>query len=198
MTIALTTAASLLTVIIGALLAYRYNDTLHRRQQWLARVNLQLAEFYGPLYAIAATSGSTYEHFRSMHRPNVEEYFDGPPLTQAEIEAWKRWLHAVFMPKNRRMHEIIMTKSHLIIEDSMPKPLMDLCAHVSAWEAVMWRWSNGDYSQLDADCPWPRGFVTYIDNSFNVLKSRQLQLLILVQPAKSLRQKIQGRRRHKK
>jgi hypothetical protein len=41
------------------------------------------------------------------------------------------------MPANRTIHELIVTKTHLLDDDEMPAVLLAFLAHVSGYEVTM-------------------------------------------------------------
>ena len=73
--------------LIGAYLADRYKAARAAR---LARIDRQLAEYYGPLLALASASNRTWKEFRRKYRPDGQ-FWSGSdqrrPLTQLRTPA---------------------------------------------------------------------------------------------------------------
>jgi hypothetical protein len=51
------------------------------------------------------------------------------------------------MPGNRRIHELILSKADPLVENDMPQVLLVFCGHVLAYEVVLTRWEEGDFSE---------------------------------------------------
>jgi hypothetical protein len=172
----ITAAASVLVALLAGLLTYRNNQRLGLRQDQLARVNAQLEEFYGPLLALSQASNRAWLAFRRRYRPGGP-YFDGTE-TEADRNNWVHWMREVFIPTNRRIYEIIVTKAHLLDDDEMPPCLLDLCAHVAGYEAMVKRWDKGDTTELTSLLNHPsEPFLQYVSESFARLKHLQQELL---------------------
>jgi hypothetical protein len=59
----------------------------------------------------------------------------------------------------------------------MPTSLLVLCAHVSAYEVVLHRWEQGDFSEHTALINYPSDLEEYATRTFRRLKHKQLELL---------------------
>src|SRR5271167_1771337 len=103
---------TVLVALAGFAATHQNNLSLARRKDRLDRVNRQLSDLYGPLLAMVSGSTQSWEAFRMRYRSTVVSYFDpSTPLTQAEEEAWRRWMRHVFMPLDTRMEELVITKA---------------------------------------------------------------------------------------
>jgi hypothetical protein len=88
------------------------------------------------------------------------------------------WLSTVFMPLNRQMRDVIVTHADLLEEGDVDPCLLDLCAHVAAYEAILKRWESHDYAEHAAPLVFPRHELSeYASDSFRRLKSRQKAFL---------------------
>src|SRR5262245_20332544 len=128
----ITTLATVSLAFIGFLSTYLNNLRLSQRSEKLARVNRQLSELYGPLFALTHASDTAWNAFASEKGPghiNIFEMEHSP--TESELQEWRLWMTTVFMPINLRMYEIILSKSDLLIETKMPECLLQFCAHVT-------------------------------------------------------------------
>lgn len=180
MTTWITTAASLLVAVLAGLFAYRNNQLLHRRHARLERVNSQIGEFYGPLFSIIEANHAAWDRFRKEVRTGDHPLFENGPLTPEEATIWIQWMLTVFMPSNRRMYELVVTRAHLLLGEQMHQSVLDFCAHVAYYEVLVSRWKVDDYSELTSPLEWPAGFREYVRKSFADLKSQQQKLLALV------------------
>jgi hypothetical protein len=174
----ITTVVTITLAFIGYLITYLNNLRLSQRAERIQRVNRQLAELYGPLFAMSQASKIAYHAFRSANRPQ-QAYFDvEKPPNEKELEAWRLWMTTVFMPVNLRMYELMLSKSDLLIEAQMPEGFLSFCAHVTAYQAVMKKWENNDFSEHRSLVNHPRKLLEdYLDESFRKLKTEQEALL---------------------
>ena len=173
---------------VGYLVTYRTNLRLSQRKERLDRVNKQLAEFYGPLFAMVHASSSAFEAFRDTYWSGRRQFFQqGVQPTYRDIIAWRRWVTHALMPLNRRMVDVIVTHSDLLREQELPKCLLDLCAHVAGYEPVIARWADPNFDSLAAeDHLSPIAFPgedlkPYVAESFAALRREQAELIALVQ-----------------
>jgi hypothetical protein len=174
----LTAVSGLLVAALGATLAYVNAQRLAQRQARLERVNRQLEELYGPMLALSEASSSSWKVFRAHYRPGGSFFDDGPPPTSEEKGAWIMWMNTVFMPANRAVYQLIVTKTQLLDDDDMPPELLAFLAHVSGYEATMAAWKDGDHSRLTSLIDHPgEAFTEYAQTTFSTLKHRQQALL---------------------
>jgi hypothetical protein len=164
--------------VVGLFITYANNLRLARRKDRLDWVNRQLSDMYGPLLSLSTASEAAWHEFRRTWRPYVGPYWGKPDPTEEECAAWRTWMSAVFMPLNRRMRDVVVERSDLVDEPSMPVCLIDLCGYVAAYEAVITQWADGDLSQHAIDLNFPSEAVSkYAQASFARLKAEQRQLL---------------------
>jgi hypothetical protein len=170
-----------ITVILafsGYLITYLNNVRLSQRAGRLERVNRQLAELYGQLFALSQASDRAWQAFRRKYRYGKMYFDEGAPPTVEELEAWRLWMSTVFMPNNLRMYELVLSKSDLLIESEMPQCLLDFCAHVTAYQTVMKKWEINDFSEHTSLIPYPaKSLNEYIRKSYVGLKAEQQRLL---------------------
>ncbi|WP_257463589.1 hypothetical protein [Archangium lipolyticum] len=175
-----TTLASVLLAVSGYLAAHASKLRLDQRTSQLNRINTQLSDFYGPLLALGSATSTAWLQFRKKYRPGRAFFGEGAPPTEQELVAWRTWMKEVFMPSNLRMAELVTTKSDLLIEDHIPPCLLTLCAHVAAYQAVMKRWEEKDFSEHSSLVNFPTEVLDYAHKSFLHLKAEQSRLLGLV------------------
>jgi hypothetical protein len=171
-------AVAVVVALFGAVAAYANALRLARRKDRLDRVSRQLGEFYGPLFSLSAASNRSWDEFRREHRPGGAYWHQSPPPTADEAQAWRTWITTVFMPLNRRMRDVVVIHADLIVEDDIPQCLLDLCAHVSAYEAILAQWERGEFQENKPPLPFPRQRLNdYVGPEFRRLKTEQAGLL---------------------
>jgi hypothetical protein len=175
---ALTLFVPATVVAVSWFVAFQHNLRLAERRDQLDRVTSQLRDFYGPLFAMASAGASSWSVFRSIYRFEVDSYWnDPPPPTAEEAVAWRLWMTEVFMPLNRQMQQIVVARADLLEESEMPGCLLDLCAHVAAYEPILKRWERSDFSDHFPPLPFPPTLFPYLSTSFSRLKGKQRILL---------------------
>ncbi|MGW0738163.1 hypothetical protein [Streptomyces sp. NPDC002851] len=165
---------------IGYLMTYLNGLRLAQRQARLTRVNQQLSDFYGPLFALMEANSRTYDTWSETYaRPDGRDPFrhDTPP-TEQELAEWRTWATTVFIPNIQAMRDVVVTKADLLIEEEMPQALLQLCAHVSGYEITAARWAQGNYEEHLSVISFPgRALREYIRDRFTQLKREQARLL---------------------
>jgi hypothetical protein len=175
---ALALAVPALVAVAGYLLTYRNNLRLAERKDRLDRVTHQLSDFYGPLLALSNANQAAWRVFRTLYRSGVPGFWDDPPPTDDEAAAWRLWMVTVFMPLNREMRDLVVRRADLLDEAEVPEGLLDLCAHVAAYEAVLNRWQAGDFAEHRTPLNFPAEAVaSYASSRFKHLKAEQNRLL---------------------
>ena len=173
----ITTIVTVVLTLLGYLITYANNVRLAQRTERLNRVNKQLGEFYGPLFALIYSSDASWRAFRQKYRPHQGYFGDDKQPTDQELERWRLWMTTVFMPSNLRVYELIVSKADLLIESDMPKCLLDACAHVAAYQAVLKKWEKQDYSEYNSLLDFPSEVLPYCRQSFQKLKAEQAKLI---------------------
>ncbi|MCZ0990495.1 hypothetical protein [Streptomyces diastatochromogenes] len=166
--------------LIGYLATYLNGLRLAQRQARLTRVNQQLSDFYGPLFALMEANSRTYDTWSVKYaRPDGSDPFrhETPP-TEQELAEWRIWATTVFIPNIKAMRDVVVTKADLLIEEEMPDALLQLCAHVSGYEITAARWAQGNYEEHLSVITFPgRALREYIRDRFTQLKREQARLL---------------------
>ncbi|MYV61143.1 hypothetical protein GTW37_18385 [Streptomyces sp. SID4931] len=173
-----TTTVSL--AFVGYLVTYLNGLRLAQRQARLARVNQQLSDFYGPLFALTESNARAYEAFCEKYaRPDGVHPFDHDiPPTEEELAEWRIWATTVFLPNIQKMRDVVVTKADLLIEEEVPPVLLELCAHVSGYELTAARWASGEFGEYKYVIQFPgRELKEYTTTRFARLKTEQAALL---------------------
>ncbi|MEU7551859.1 hypothetical protein AB0B01_05735 [Streptomyces sp. NPDC044571] len=165
---------------VGYLTTYLNGLRLAQRQARLARVNQQLSDFYGPLFALMESNSRAYEAFCEKYaRPDGVHPFDHDiPPTEEELVEWRIWATTVFLPNIQKMRDVVVTKADLLIEEEMPPVLLELCAHVSGYEITAARWASGEFREYKSVIQFPGPELKeYTTTRFARLKMEQAALL---------------------
>jgi len=161
-----------------ALLAHRTAVDLANRKSKLERINHQLKQLYGPLYALSNASHRAWVTFRTAHRPGGPFFDDDDKPTETDIKAWRLWMATVFMPLNIEMERLVLSNMDLLYGETMDECLVDLCAHVEAYKTVIERWKADDFSVHYTPIDFPGDALRqYVGERFTELKREQQRLL---------------------
>jgi hypothetical protein len=167
--------AAVLTIVLaffGYLVTFMFTRTMARRADRLRLVDQRLNEFYGPLYVATVAGNIAY---RSLLKKQGKTQCH--PIRDDDMKEWMLWMTTIFMPLNDIREKIIIEKAHLIVEEEMPRCLLDFVTHVVGYKAVVAKWAEGDYSERRSTIGWPPEFDIYVERSYQALKARQMQLL---------------------
>ncbi len=171
-----TVVVSIGLALLGYLATYINARILTRKKDRLELVNMRLNEFYGPLYVASKAGRIAYEALLTkLGRKAVFEAGEEP--SQTELEEWFLWMRTVFTPLNEVQEKLIIGKAHLIVEEQMPKCLLEFVTHVVGYKAVLAKWENGDFSEKYSLIDFPPDFDEYVTRSYADLKSQQTRLL---------------------
>jgi hypothetical protein len=171
---------AILVAVVAASLSYAHARRLQRRQARLARLNAQLEELYGPLYATLEASRIAYRRLLDRLRPGQSSLFDpdAPPPNEEELRIFRQWVEVVSHPRATRAYELIINKAHLLVEDEMPGCLLQFLAHKAGYDVLTQRWKDGDYSEHLSVVRHPGDdLYDYLRRSFTQLKGEQAREL---------------------
>ena len=174
-----TLSVTVLVAAAGFFATYLNNLRLARRKDRLDRVSKQLSDFYGPLLALSGAADSSWVGFRDKYRPGTPYFFDSEdPPTEEETELFRLWMRHVFMPLNVRMVDVVTNKADLLDEPYVPEFLLQLCAHVASYQAILQQWDNEDFSENAPEIGFPgEEIIQYAAVTFGRLKAEQNDLL---------------------
>ncbi|NLU74426.1 hypothetical protein HCC61_17350 [Streptomyces sp. HNM0575] len=176
------TVVTIALAFVGYLATYFNGVRLTQRQERLSRVNRQLSDFYGPLFALTETNNRVFKAFmeHTATRPDGRSPFaaGGEPPTDEELAEWRLWVTTVFLPTIRAMRDIVVTKADLLAEQQVPAVLLELSAHVSGYEIMEAQWARGDNTRHYSDVWFPAEELSlYARQAFAQLKEEQSSLL---------------------
>ena len=173
-------SAAICVAVLGALLTYIYNRRLQRRQARLARLDAQLEEFYGPLYAMFQARHKAHLRFVDVLRPGHSSLFapEAEPLNDQELRLWRLWVETSHRHQSSPAYDVIITRAHLLIEDEVPECLLEFCAHKAGYDVLIERWKQGDFAEHLSVVRHPGDVLhSYLQQSFTRLKHEQAREL---------------------
>ena len=176
----ITTLVTIVLAFVGYMITYLNNLRLSQHKDRIDRVNRQLGEFYGPLFALVNASQITRMKFLEKYADGRTSFFKSEKKikhSEKDLKTWRHWMKTVFMPINIRIYELILSKSDLLIESNMPICLVELCAHVASYRVVLEQWEQNNFSEHIALVSFPKEINDYAKKSFVLLKSEQEKLL---------------------
>lgn len=175
-----------ITLAIGGYLYSYFHDlATAKRQAQLERVNLQLRNLYGPLFALTQVSEKVWIEFREKNRPPyTESYWNSTPKpTKEQGQEWRIWISSVFMPMNTKMESLILENADLLEGSEMPDVLIDLSAHIAGYKAILAKWKNNNKVENTFEAntsffKYPgRSLKEYAYRNYNFLRGRQRELI---------------------
>jgi hypothetical protein len=177
----ITASASIVVAVLVFMLNRSHQFYFERRQVELSRINAQLRDLYGPLYALVQVNEMIWDAMKDNSIiPSRDSRIKIQELNNDSLETWKTWLNNSLMPINLRMRELIIGYADLIIENQIPNTLLTFCAHVSTYEVLLRSEGEEGLTLRDALIRHPGDeFVDYFGRSFVTLKAEQARLLAL-------------------
>lgn len=177
----LSICVTILVALGGWYFVYQNSRATAARSAQLERVNRQLRDLYGPLYARLAAGDKVWAAFWEKHRPEHgrNRYFtEGVELSEKELETWRTWMKTVFEPMNAACEEVILNNVDLIESEEIPSSFVDALAHIAAYKAVLDAWERGDHSVHISVNNWPRKeIMDIVEPEIKKLRKRQKELL---------------------
>lgn len=173
---------TVLLAVTGYAVTYQNTLRLTRRKERLDRVDRQLRELYGPLYALMESADKSWRAFRvQIERPTGSFWDADTPPTEQERAAWRLWMRHVLMPLNLRIEAVLVERADLLEGNEMPASLLDLLAHIAAYKAVLRGWEEGDYSRHISVIDYPIEANRYVKREYLKLKELQQTLIGVVE-----------------
>ncbi|PZT74301.1 MULTISPECIES: hypothetical protein [unclassified Streptomyces] len=153
----ITLAVTVGLAFAGFVITYLNGLRLAQRQERLARVNRQLSDLYGPLFAPTEANSRIFAAFleRNARADGRSPFAHETPPTDEELAEWRLWVTTVFLPNIRAMRDLVLGHADLLREPVMPPLLLQLCAHVSGYEITAARWAQGGYEHHLSVVPFP-------------------------------------------
>jgi len=172
--------AAIVTIIgwlVTHILQVRRDEGRRRVDALLRFTERQLDELYGPLALLVVEGRRTYlDLLDVVGRDKV--FQDGQDLSPTDLAAWMFWAENDFIPRNEKIKQLLITKTHLIEGTSLPESYLRFLNHHNSWIIQHLRWKRDGvayswHSRID----WPKEFETDVLNTFAALKVRHTELI---------------------
>jgi hypothetical protein len=161
--------------LVSHILLIRREDKNRKMDSSLRFIERQLEELYGPLaFFIWESTRAFKDLLETFGRDNI--FTSGETLPEQELKVWLFWVDNYFFPKNEKIRELLMTKTHLIEGDEMPESHIRFLEYYNSWKMDHMRWQKeGIPYSWHSKMNWPKEFDSEIINTFKNLKARQSQ-----------------------
>lgn len=164
----------------GYLFKYVNDVRMTRHRDRLERVNKQLRQLYGPLYALTLAGDAAWRLFRKRYRPNRPFWIDGDDPSSPDGDAWRLWMTTVFVPNHEQMERLVLENADLLMEPMMEPALVALCAHIASYKPVLRMWREKNFAETVGALPYPKeALMRYAEESYRHIKGEQARLLAL-------------------
>ena len=148
-----------------------------QKEAALRHVERQLEELYGPLTFLIHEGRRTYaDLLENLERDHV---FEGDePLPEDEQKMWLFWIENSLMPKNEKIRQLLMSKTHLIDGSRFPDSYVTFLDHHNSWTINHLRWKEeGIPYRWRSKIDWPKPFDREVLDTFKKFKGIHARLL---------------------
>ncbi len=166
--------------LVSHILISRREDENRRIEASLRFIERQLEELYGPLaFSVWDSTRAFTDLLETLGRSYV--FHPDRPLPEDELKVWLFWLDNFFFPKNEKIKELLMTKTHLIEGDEMPASYIKFLEYYNSWNIDHLRWKKESIAySWHSKMNWPEQFSLDIINTFKSLKAQQSRYKVKV------------------
>ncbi len=143
----------------------------------LKHVERQLEELYGPVAFLLYEGRRTFiDLLDTLGRDFV--FKEGEPLPEDELKTWLFWAEHSLIPKNEKIKQLLMSKTHLIEGSRFPDSYVAFLDHHNSWTINHERWKQDrvEYS-WHSKINWPDSFGKEVLSTFESLKAKHAALL---------------------
>lgn len=148
-----------------------------KREALLRYTEKQLEELYGPLAFLIIEGKRTFTDLLEIFgRKHV--FLDNQPLSEDEYKTWLFWAENDFLPRNDKIKNLLMNKTHLIEGNEVPDSYIKFLDHCNSWQINHRRWEkeNKEYSWR-SKIDWPKEFSHDVLETFKSLRERHAALI---------------------
>lgn len=159
--------------LVSHILLTRREEEKRKMDASLQFIDRQLEELYGPLAFLIWESDRAFKDLlETLGRSFV--FHSERPMPEQELKIWLFWLDNFFFPKNEKIKELLMTKTHLIEGEEMPVSYIKFLEYYNSWKMEHLRWQKEEvpYS-WHSKMNWPREFGSDVTSTFKRLKAKQ-------------------------
>jgi hypothetical protein len=164
----------LCTTAAATIFTHWSNVSTARRSEALDRLNSQLGDLYGPVRMLRYAGETAFLTFKKKYFPDRPELFwkDIEPSDE-DYTAWRVWLKFTLMPINKHIERLLLENGDLIEGREIPKAVLDFLAHVSALDAVIAQWDQGNFKDFKSGIRYPTEFNEHIEKTYHLLVRRR-------------------------
>jgi hypothetical protein len=169
----MTASLTLAGWLINHVLTGRREMTNQQLSASLTYVERQLEELYGPLAFLTIEGrNAAMDVVEALGREPVFGARENS-LNEKEVTLWLFWVENDFLPRNERIQQLLMTKTHLVEGDKLPLSFVEYLHYHNSWRMshLRWKQENIEYSWR-SPASWPTSFSEEVLNTFKVLKIR--------------------------
>ena len=171
-----------------------------RRQRLISQMEFtkqQLEELYGPLtFLILEGLQSFHDCNAALGWKEGEEWRE--VLSEQEHQTISFWVEYEFFPRNKKILELLSSKTHLIEGEGVPESFLIFIEHYNSWSIKHLRWQKqGVEYGWHSNIPWPMNFNEDVLSAFSELKKRHAILIGMISETPSLRRYISRKFHHK-
>jgi hypothetical protein len=157
--------------------AGRQERAKQKKEASLKHVERQLEELSGPLAFLMYEGRRTFlDLLDTLGRDYV--FKEGEPLLEDELRTWLFWAEYSLIPKNEKIKNLLMSKTHLIEGPRFPESYVAFLDHHNSWAVKHERWKQEqvEYS-WQSKIGWPESFEKEVISTFESLKAKHAALL---------------------
>ncbi len=165
----------------------------NRRQRLISQMEFtkqQLEELYGPLaFLILEGLQSFHDCNAALGWKEGEQWRE--VLSEQEHQTMSFWVEYEFFPRNKKILELLSSKTHLIEGEEVPESFLIFLDHYNSWYIKHLRWQKqGVEYGWHSKIPWPIHFNEDVLSTFKRLKKRHAELIGMIAEAPSFRYQI--------
>jgi hypothetical protein len=140
-------------------------------------VERQIEELYGPLAFLVYEGRRTYlDLLDVLGRKQV--FVSEQTLPDDELVTWLFWTEVEFLPRNEKIKNLLMSKSHLIEGAKFPESYVVFLDHCNSWAINHRRWKEQEIKYVwHSKTNWPGEFEKEIVTTFEHLKEKHAILI---------------------
>jgi hypothetical protein len=166
---------------VGWLVSHILTDLSERKKRQtgalLKYVERQLEELYGPLAFLLYEGRRTFQDLlETFGRDHV--FMRDNYISEEDLKIWLFWAEHSFLPKNEKIKELLVSKTHLIEGSSFPRSYVTFLDHHYSWSIQHQRWKEeGVAYSWHSKINWPVEFEQEVIQTFEMLKAKHSVLL---------------------
>jgi hypothetical protein len=163
--------------LINHILTDRREREKRQTEASLKYVEKQLEELYGPLAFLLYEGRRTFEDLLDTLGRNYVFTHDNS-ISKEDLKIWLFWAEHSFLPKNEKIKELLISKTHLIEGSRFPESYVTFLDHHYSWSIQHQRWKEEDVAySWHSKINWPVEFEQEVIQTFERLKAKHSALL---------------------